>query len=472
MIEMNKEIKNDLDPFFNPKSIAIIGSLGTAWFGGRSMIRNLNIFGFSGKIYPINPSYDKISGMKVYPSVVDVSENVDLAVVMTSASVVPKIIKECTEKDIRAAVVVADGFCERGEEGAKLQQEMLKNAKRNCLRIIGPNTIGIVNTATGLITNPYDVGYKTIRRGSVALSGQTGLVGPQALPLEDLAYGISKICDFGNKCDVDEADLLEYLSDDEETKVIAMHSEIIKDGNRFLRVAKEAVKKKPILIFKPGRTKESVKALASHTGSLAGEDKVYDGAFNQTGIIRVNSLSELLDFAKTFSYQPLPSGNRIAIITMTGGAAIMAIDAASECGLVPAELSDETIKRLNKIHPTLGNNPIDLGPAVPVAPNLMLLYKDMVEALLEDKNVDSILIVLYGSAMMPAKMYASLFGKLNFIKPTVIWIYGTSVSSIAETSHYLEKSGIPVFYNLETAIRAVGAMLKYYEFKRFDLDDP
>jgi len=457
--------KKDLNPFFEPGSIAIIGSFGTAWFGGKAVIRNLRTFGFSGEIYPVNPSYKKVSGMKVYPTVVDVPGDVDLAIVMTSSSVAPKIIKECTEKDIRAAVVVADGFGERGDKGSKLQNEMLKVAKPNGLRIIGPNTIGTVNTEAGLVTNPYDVGYKTIRQGSVAISGQTGLVGPQALPLEDLAFGISKICDFGNKCDVDEADLLMYLSDDPKTKVIAMHTEIIRDGSRFLDVAKEVTKRKPVLVFKPGRSEESAKALASHTGSLAGSDKVYDGAFKQARIIRTGSLTELLDFAKTFSQQPPLKGNRIAIVTMTGGAGIMAIDVASECGIIPAELSEKTIEKLNEVYPTLGKNPVDLGPAVPVAPNLMMLYRDIVEAVLDDQNVDCIVIVLYASAMMPPKIYASLFSKLNFTKPTVIWIYGTNTSSIAETSYHLENANLPVFLDLETAIRALGSMFRYYGYQ-------
>ncbi|MDY6964865.1 MAG: CoA-binding protein [Halobacteriota archaeon] len=466
---MNKEIKDDLNLFFDPKSIAVIGSFGTAWFGGKAVIRNLKTFGYSGEIFPVNPSYKKISGMKVYPSVVDVSGDVDLAVVMTSASVVPEIIKECTEKDIRAAVVVADGFGEIGDEGKKLQKEMLDAARKNGLRIIGPNTIGTVNTKTGLVTNPYDIGYGNIRKGSVAISGQTGLVGAQALPLEDLGYGISKICDFGNKCDVDEADLLEYLVDDEDTKVIAMHSEIIRDGSRFLRISREVSKKKPLLIFKSGRTKESAKALESHTGSLAGEDRIYDGAFKQAGIIRVKTFNELFDLAKAFSYHPLPSGNRMAIITMTGGAGIIAIDTASDCGLVPAKLSEETSETLSKIYHTLGKNPIDLGPAVPVASNLMMLYKDMVEAVLSDQNVDCILVTLYGSAMIPGKMFSSMFKKLEFTKPTVIWIYGTNLSSIEETSRHLENLSIPVFSDLETAVRALGAMLEYNRWKHKDI---
>ena len=212
--------------------------------------------------------------MAVYPSVNHVTDAIDLAIVITPSEVVPTIIRQCAQKDIKAAIIVSDGFAETGKEGAKLQQEVVNIAHDAGIRLIGPNTIGIVNSATGLVTTPYFTGYNTIKRGVTAYASQTGILGAHALPLEDYRYCISKICDFGNKCDINEIDFLEYLAVDPETKVVAVHVENIKDGQKFLEVARQLAAHKPVLVFKPGRTEASIKAVASHTGSLAGSDQV------------------------------------------------------------------------------------------------------------------------------------------------------------------------------------------------------
>ncbi|MBS7249775.1 MAG: CoA-binding protein [Candidatus Freyarchaeota archaeon] len=461
------EFRGDLAPFFEPKSIAIIGAVKSLWFGGLVTFSNLKNLGYKGQVYLVNPSYPEIEGIKVYPNIKEVPDEVDLAVIITSARAVPGIVRDCVEKGVKGAVIVADGFAERDEEGAKLQQEIVNISKHTGIRILGPNTIGVVNPYSGVITTPYPLGYKSIRKGHVALAAQTGIIGAQAFPFEELQYGVSKICDFSNKCDVNETDLLEYLEDDPETKVIALHIEDIRDGTRFLKVAKRVVKKKPILIYKPGRTSESKKALASHTGSIAGDQRIYESAFKQAGLIQVNSFSELLQIAKAFGYQPLPKGNRLGIVTITGGAGIMAIDTAVEWGLVLGKLSDESNEKLFGIHATMVGNPSDIGPAVPTLQDPITPYKKAIEVFYKDPNVDCLLITFYAFPGVTPELYVNMLKEVrgSVEKPAAIWIYGPSNESINKIYKALEAADYPAYLDIDMAVKALGAMYQYTQIK-------
>jgi len=457
---MNEEQRSDLNFLFNPRSIAIVGSLRAGFFGGATMIENLQNFGFSGEIYPVNPSYNEVLGLKVYPSINEVPEAVDLVTINTPAKAVPAIIKGCVERGVKGAVIGSDGFAERDEEGAKLQREIVNIAKPAGLRLLGPNTVGVVDTSTGLVTSPYECGYKGIRKGSIALGAQTGLISSQGFPFGDVQYGISKICDFGNKCDIDESDYLSYLKNDSDTKVVSLYLEDVKDGQRFLNVAKEVTVKKPVLVYKAGRTNASRDAVASHTGSLSGEYRTYDSAFKQAGIIPLNTFSEIFEIPRIFASQPSPKGNRIAMVTVTGAGGIVAADTANEVGLSLAQLSSETSEKLTRIHPSLKGNPVDLGPAM-VGTDLFSLYKEIIKLILDDENVDGLIVVLYVIPRLTPENYAAMFSELDFIKPVSIWVYGTIVSDIEETSRLLEKLGFPAFSQPETAIKAMGAMCTY-----------
>lgn len=457
--------RNTIAPFFEPKSIAVIGSLRETWFGGYVSIRHLLLFSFPGKIYPVNPSYGKVLDREVYPSIKEVPEAVDLVIIITPAQVVPELITECAENGAKAIIITSDGFAERDEKGAELQQEIVDIARHSSIRILGPNTVGTANPATGLVTTPYATRYEKIRRGAVGFCAQSGLAGLQAIPLQDTQYGFSKVCDFGNKCDVDECDLLEYLAEDPETRVIAMHIEDVKDGQRFLETAKEAARKKPVLIIKAGKTKEGKKALKSHTGALAGEDQVYDAAFKQAGIIRVQNFEELLDFSKLFGLQPLPRGNRIAIVTTTGGGAIFGIDTAMEYGLNIAELSADTIERLAKLSPSLAANPVDIFTTSLVFEDVLRLYRETMQIVLSDQNVDCAAIVLYETPFTTLQLHSEIvevFKELRrFGKPMGIWVYGTRLPSMRELAICLEKSGFPVYFDFITPIKALGIAAKY-----------
>nr|MDO8081880.1 CoA-binding protein [Candidatus Freyarchaeota archaeon] len=461
----NVRVRSDLTPFFEPKSIAIIGAIKSGWFGGLVTLNNLKNLGYKGEVYLVNPSYPEVEGIKVYPNVKEIPSEVDLAVIITSSKAVPGIVRNCAEKGVKGAVIVADGFAERDEEGAKLQKELVEISKQTGIRLLGPNTIGTVNPYSGLITTPYPTGYKSIRRGHVALAAQTGIIGAQAFPFEDLQYGVSKTCDLSNKCDINETDLLEYLENDSETKVIAIHIEDIKDGTRFLEVAKRVAKKKPIIVYKPGRTSESKKALASHTGSIAGDHKIYESAFRQAGLIQVNSFVELFHIAKAFGYQPLPRGNRLGIITISGGAGIMAIDTATEWGLVLGKLSDESNEKLFEGHPTMVGNPSDIGPAMPTLQDPIMPYRKALEVFFEDSNIDCLLITLYAYPGLPPEFYTKILKDLQVErlkdKPIVIWIYGPSNESINKIYNALEAADYPTYLDIELAVKALGAMYQY-----------
>ena len=454
---------SDLSSFFEPKTVAVAGSLGKLAFGGQVVRNNLLNFGYSGRVYLVNPSYDEVQGSKVYPTIKDIPETPDLAVVITPARTVPSIINDCVDKGVKSVIIGADGFAERGEEGAKLQREIVSIAKRGQIHLVGPNTIGTVNSMNGLVTATYPMDYTKIRRGNIALIAQTGLIGPQAFPYGEWGVGVSKICDLGNKCDVNESDLLEYLVEDPQTKVIAMHLEDIKEGQRFLEIAKMVTLHKPVLILKPGRTKESKKALISHTGSLLGNQKVCEAAFRQAGVISLSTFDEIFDVAKAFSCQPLPRGNRLGVITYTGGGGIMAIDAAAESGLTLAQFSSSTEEELSKIYPALKKgNPSDMGP---LFTQDIFPYKEITEIILNDRNVDCVLGVIYTGQLLSPEFYLPILNEVKKPegKPVVFWIYGTNREMMDQACFKLEQNGYPVYQHIGAAIRALGAMYQYKE---------
>jgi len=460
--EVSESEKSVMELFFEPRTVAVIGSLKEGYFGGYVVIKTLLNAGFGGKIYPVNPSYQKVLGLKVYPSIKEIPEKIDLVLIMINRRSVPDVMRECAEKGIKAVIVVADGFAERDEEGAKLQNEILEIARKAGIRMIGPNTAGIVNSANGLTPNPYEPGYEKVKSGAVAICAQTGMINPQAFPYADLHYGLSKICDFGNKCDVDECDLLEYLEGDPATKVITMYLESIRDGRRFLKMSRRVAAKKPVLILKSGRTKEGAKVSASHTGALAVDDEIFSAACKQAGIIRLEKFHELFELPKIF-LQPLPKGNRLGIVTLTGAVGVLAIDEGAKYGLSAAQLSPETIEKLNAIFPGLGKSVVDIGPPMAVG-SYIAIYPDILKTVLADDNVDCLLNIIWTSPFKEfVEEYLRFYEKLrgNYQTTIATWIYGPSVSLINEMPGRMEDLGFPVFSDVETAIKALGIAYQY-----------
>ncbi len=462
-MEADRKKKDAISLFFEPRSIGVVGSLREGYFGGYVVIKTLLNSGFSGKIFPINPSYQEVLGLKVYPSVKEIQEEIDLILIMVNRRFVLNILRECAMKGIRSVIIVADGFAERDEEGARLQKEIVTMAKEAGIRILGPNTAGVVNTANGLMPNPYEAGYSKIKPGAVAVCAQTGMINPQAFPYSDLHYGVSKICDYGNKCDVDECDLLEYLAQDPSTRVITMYLESIQDGQRFLKIAKRVTPKKPVLILKSGRTKEGARVSASHTGALAMKDSVFTAACKQAGVIQLEKFQELFELPKIFSLQPLPKGNRLGIVSFTGGVGVLAVDEGVRYGLSLSRLSPKIMKRLNEIFPGLGKTIVDLGPPMAVD-NYISIYADVLKTVLLDSRIDSLLNIIWTS---PHEEFIQEY--LNFYrkwkgyssKTIATWVYGPNLHLIHQLSTGLEDLGFPVFSDIDMAVKALGLSYQY-----------
>ena len=428
--------RSAMELFFEPQSVAVVGSLREGYFGGYVVIKSLLNAGFAGKIYPVNPSYQEILGLKVHPSIKEIPGKIDLVLIMIKRRSVPNVLRECAGKGIKAVIVVADGFAERDGEGAKLQDEIVEMAKKAGMRIIGPNTAGIVNSANGLTPDPYESGYEKVKAGGVAICAQTGMINPQAFPYADLHYGVSKICDYGNKCDVDECDLLEYLESDPATKVITMYLESIRDGRRFLDISRRVTANKPVLILKSGRTKEGANVSASHTGALAMDDRIFSAACQQAGIIRLEKFRELFELPKIFSLQPLPKGNQLGIVTFTGAVGVLAIDEAAKYGLSVARLSPEVAEKLNTIFPGLGKSVVDIGPPMAVH-NYMTVYSDILRTVLADDDIDCLFNVIWtGPSQDFVEEYLKFYEELQGRYQTTIatWIYGPSLPLIHEMS--------------------------------------
>jgi acyl-CoA synthetase (NDP forming) len=466
--EVPESEKSALSLFFEPQSVAVVGSLREGYFGGYVVIKTLLNAEFKGKIYPVNPSYQEVLGLKVYPSINEIPEKIDLAIIMINRRSVPDVLRECAGKGIKAVIVVADGFAERDEEGAKLQNEIVEISRGAGIRILGPNTAGIVNTDNGMILGPYEPGYKKVKPGAVAICAQTGMINPQAFPYADLHYGMSKIFDYGNKCDVDECDLLEYLENDPATKVIAMYLESIQDGQRFLNISRRVTSKKPVLILKSGRTKEGAKVSASHTGSLAVDDQIFSAACKQSGIIRLEKFREFFELPKIFSLQPLPKGHRLGIVTFTGMVGVLAIDEGAKYGLSVAKLSPEIAKKLNTIFPGLGKTVVDIGPSMAVN-NYMTIYSEILKTVLLDDQINCLFNVIWTSPFKEfveqyLKFYRELQG--NHQKTIATWIYGPSIPLINEMTSRMEDLGFPVFSDLEMAIKALGIAYQYSKWKK------
>ncbi len=459
---MSLPTKEVFSRFFSPKSIAVIGASIKRGTVGRAIMENLKER-FGGRIYPVNVKYDEVLGFKCYKSILEIPETPDLVVVAVPARVVSSVLDECGKKGVRAAIVISAGFKEVGEEGAKREEELVKVARKWGMRVIGPNCLGIYDAHSGLDTifNPNDRQAKP-GPGNVALISQSGALGAAILDwLAEAGVGMSKFVSYGNAADVQEWELIEYLAEDPATKVIMAYIEGVSDGRKFLNALRRATEEgKPVIVLKAGKSEKGMKAVASHTGSLAGQYAVYEAAIKQFGGLLVNELNELVVAAKTLSWLPAPPGDRIAIVTNGGGAGVLATDAVELLGLRMAELSEQTKARLREGLPPAAavNNPVDvLGDAPPER------YKVALEAVLRDENVDAVLLIsiMQSPAYDPrgvleaAKELVSKYGK-----PVVMAAPGGKYT-LDKLQMFEHEARIPSFRTPEEAARALSYMVAW-----------
>ena len=452
-----------LDVFFKPKSVAVIGATRDPRGLGGSVLNNIINAGYRGPIYPINPKAPEIAGLKAYPTVLDVPDDVDLAVVTTPARFVPQVTEECGRKGCRGMIIISAGFRETGPEGRKMEREVGHIAERYGMRIIGPNVLGVVDTYA-----PLNATFAAVmpKQGRTAFMSQSGALMSAILDWSlGEGFGFSSMVSLGNKLDVDEIDLLEAWVNDPNTRVILGYLEGISDGQRFIQTAKRVTKQKPVLIIKSGTTAAGSRAISSHTGTLAGSDQAYRAAFAQSGIIRATSVQELFDYAFAFANQPVPQGNGVAVVTNAGGPGIMASDAAERLGLNIATLTPSTTEKLQAALPpqASAHNPVDvLGDA------LADRYATAIELVLQDPNVHSVVVLLTPQVMTDATNTAKAVAEVSrrYDKPVLASFMGAK--EVAEGVAILSANNIPNYPFPERAMESLSAMVRYRRW----LDSP
>ena len=448
--------------FFCPRSVAVIGASRGKGKVGNVILENIINSGYSGKIYPVNPNADEIFGIKCYPSILDTPTDVELVIITIPAQFVCQALEESSKKNVRWAIVISAGFKETGIEGAKRETQLVEVAKKYGIRILGPNCLGIIDTYC-----PFNASFsKTMpSKGKIGFLSQSGALGTAILDRATANnIGFSKFVSLGNKADISENDLFSDWGEKDDTSVITAYLEGVKCGREFIKISSRVSKKKPIIVMKSGNTDAGARAVSSHTGSLAGSARAYEATFKQTGIIRANTIKDFFNYAMAFSYQPLPKGKKVAIITNAGGPGIMATDACEKNNIPLATIGSETIEELKKFLPEAANfyNPIDiLGDA------LSDRYKKTIEIVINDSNVDAMLVMLTPQAMTQPLETATAISEIienNERKiPILTCFLGGTV--VEEAIKFLSLRNIPNFDIPEEAVDTLKVMMDYVDWK-------
>jgi acyl-CoA synthetase (NDP forming) len=472
---MDSRRRESLRYFFAPESVAVVGASRQPGKGGYNIIENLLRLGYTGKIYPVNPRAEKILGLRSYPGLKMVPAPSELAVIVLPPSQVLAAFRECVEAGVKAVIIESAGFAEMDEAGAALENHLAKMARAAGIRLMGPNSVGTINPYTRFDSslgrlNKLFLPQGEIKRGSVGFIGQTGLFTGVYLPLINSEIGISKIACLGNKCDVDESDMLEYFGADARTRIIAMYLESIKDGPRFMELSRDIVKEKPIIIFKAAVTGGGARASATHTGSIAGDDRLYEAAFRQAGITRVESFESLWDVAKGFLYAPLPAGNRVAIVNLAGSGCVTSVDASGRQGLKIAELAAATREKIKTVYPDWWQvrSPVDVWVAVE-ASGFAAAYQVATRAVLEDEGVDAAVVIMGAIDWLAGKNLPALFKEIKKDFPAKPIL---AVCPLGDRRLYLklrqgfQDIGLPCYSGDADAIAALAALYRYRQYLR------
>ena len=439
----------NLDKIFHPKSIAVIGASSKNGSIGSALMNNLIVRRFSGDIYPVNSKHKEIWGKTAYPSIKELENAVDLAVIVTPIHTAPQIIKECAEAGVKGAIIISAGGKEIGEEGRKIENAIKKEADSSGLRIIGPNCVGVLCSSSNLNASFAD---QMPLPGKMAFLSQSGAICTAVLDLSlKENIGFSHFVSLGDMLDVDFGDMIDYLGGERDVKSIVMYVESLTHFRKFMSAARAVSRVKPIIALKAGRTRAGALAAASHTGALAGKDSVYDAAFQRAGILRVKTFEELFDCAELLAKQPKPKGPGLAIITNAGGLGVMATDALSDYGHEPVSLSEETIKKLDEILPPFWSkrNPIDmLGDSTPDQ------YRRVVEVCLNAEEINGLLIMSAPQALTDTSEVAASLIDLLENKSLPIFTSWVGGSDMQKGRDIFNQAGIPTFDTPERAVRA------------------
>jgi len=449
-------MSHSLESFFKPKTIAVVGASKNTTKIGHAALKNILISDYECKVYPINPHEKEILGVKCFKKITDVKVDLDLVLISVPAKTVPKIMLDCVKKNVKNVIIISSGFSEVGNH--ELEDEVRNIVEKSNIRVLGPNVMGYKNAADGLDASFV---YGTARKGTLSLISQSGALGIGMIYLANNEFvGISKIIGVGNKIDIDDDDLIDYFAQDPDTKVIGLYIEAVKDGRAFMNSIKAC--QKPVLIVKAGRSSAGARATASHTGSMAGSDKIYGAAIKQAGGIRCRDVVELFDMARALAGQPPAQGNRIGIVTNGGGLGILLTDACEANGLRVQKLSDKTYKKIDKILPDLitPNNPIDLS-----ADAGFYRYEAATRALLEDPNIDGIIVAsVHGGYARPQEFTGAILKMIRerklheeYKKPILAtWVGGKEFEDLVWD---LKSAGVPIY---PSSWRIARSMLALY----------
>ena len=458
-ISKAKPNKENMETFFTPQSVALVGASSSKGKIGNSILDSLVNYDFKGKVYPINPKAEEIFGQKCYPSVADIPDPVDLVVVSVDLSVTPPVLEDCAKKGVHNVVIVSGGGKELGGERAEYESEVKRLSEKHKIRIIGPNCIGMFNAA-----NRLDCAFQGQERmirsklGNVAFFSQSGTMGISMLESADV-FGLSKMISFGNRSDVDEADMIWYAANDPQTQVIGLYVEGFGDGRKFINTAKRVMKekKKPIVIWKSGRTALGAKQAASHTGSLGGSNAIIMGAFKQAGIISVDSYQELVGVLKALAWQPAAKGNRVAMTSNGAGPMIGAIDQLEKFGLTIGKLSPNLLKKMKERFPPAvpihNGNPADVGGGATADD-----YRFVIQQFMEEKNIDIAMPWFVFQDDPLEETIVDYLADFQKQRKKPLLVAGNGGPYTEKMTKLIEKHNVPVYYDIRTWVAAASAL--------------
>ncbi len=456
----------DLEPMFSPRSIAVVGASRTPGTAGHAIVQNLIQGGYTGIIYPVNPKARSIMGIRCAPAFTDIDDHVDLAVIVVPAPAVEEVVQAAADAGTRHFIVISAGFKEIGGDGIAREQRLRCLARERGLSILGPNCLGLINTDAAVRMNSA-FGRQMPMAGHLGLISQSGALSAALLDYaQGRGIGFSRFVSFGNKADIDEIDLLNALAADENTKVILMYIEELSSGPAFLQTAYEITHGKhlkPILALKAGRTAQGAAAAASHTGSMAGSDEVYDAIMAQAGVIRIESVEDIFDYAEVFSDESLPAGRATAIITNAGGPGIMATDACIRYGLKLARFNEYTVKSLQFQMPATGSikNPVDL-----IGDARHNRYRAALDAVTVDESVDQVMVLVTPQSMTDVAEIAEVVGETHEFCPKPIVACMMGLVDVSPGVAVLRRYGVPTFAFPENGMRALAAKCRFAEWIR------
>lgn len=465
---------NRLDAIFAPASLAVVGASTTPGKVGHDIFVNILKGGYTGTLYPVNPKARSIASVRAYPTITDIPDEVDLAMIILPPMLAVKAVEDAIANGVKGIVIVSAGFREVGEEGRRIEDQIVAMCREAGVRVIGPNCLGVINPKADVRLNA-SFSARMPESGNVSFISQSGALCTAVLDFAaDREFGFSKFISIGNKADVDELDLLRYLHADPHTEVIMIYLEELRRGPEFIEEVKEITSgenPKPVLVIKSGRTGAGAQAAASHTGALAGTEAVYDAIFQQAGIIRVDSIDELFDYATAFAYKnesalgklrrKVPNGNRVAIVTNAGGPGIVATDMTVSSGLRLTDFHQDTIEALASHLPSAANlhNPVDvIGDAAQDR------YENALAAVIRDEGVDGALVILTPQSMTNSLETAKAIARIarRSSKPILCCFMG--IVDVSSGVKYLQANGIPVFRFPENAAKAFGALYRYSQW--------